>query len=85
MKLVVVRENLSKKKTRGKRRGKLISRNSFTHLFNIQMTKLKIFTDINEILEIIDKSQNKKIGGYAFKITHIAAARSPKLPSSALN
>ena len=28
-----------KKKNKGKRRGKLISQNSFTHLFNIQMTK----------------------------------------------
>ena len=39
MKNVEVRENLSKRKTRKKRRGKLISQNSFTHLFNIQMTK----------------------------------------------
>ena len=45
-----------------------------------------IFTGINEILEIIDKSQEKKIiSGYAFKITHIAAARCPNLQSSALN
>ena len=43
-----------------------------------------MFTDINKILEIIDKSQ-KKISGCAFKITHIAAARRPKLPNSALN
>ena len=39
MKIVEVRENLSKRKTREKRRGKLMSHNSFTHLFNIQMTK----------------------------------------------
>ena len=43
-----------------------------------------IFTDINEILEIIDKSQ-KKISGYALKITHIAAAGCRKLPNWALN
>ena len=39
MKIVEVKEDLSKRKTRGKRRGKHISQNSFTHLFNIQMTK----------------------------------------------
>ena len=36
-----------------------------------------IFTDINEIMKIIVKFQ-KKISGYVFKITHIAAARCPK-------
>ena len=39
MKIVEVKEDLSKRKTREKRRGKYISQNSFTHLFNIQMTK----------------------------------------------
>ena len=73
MKIVEVRENLLKGKTRKKRRDKLTSQNSFTHLFNITMI-FYIFTDINEILKIIDKSQ-KKISGYVFKITHIAAAR----------
>ena len=40
---------------------KIISQNSFTHLFNIQMTKF-IYSRllINEILEIIDKSQKNK-------------------------
>ena len=35
-------------------------------------------------ISIIDKSQ-KKISGYAFKITRMAAARCPKLPNSAPN
>ena len=40
--IVEVKENLSKRKTMKKRCGKLIhvSHYSFTHLFNIQMTKL---------------------------------------------
>ena len=83
MKIVEERENLLKRKTREKRRGKLISQNSVTHLFNIQMTKF-ISSGISmkywksQILE-------EKKSGYAFKITHIAAARCPKLPNSALN
>ena len=42
MKIVEVRENLSKRQTREKRRGKLISQYSFTQLFNIQMTEFII-------------------------------------------
>ena len=56
------KRKLVKKKTKGKKRGKLITQNSFTHLFNIDNNDyIYIFTNINEILEIMDKSQ-KKVG-----------------------
>ena len=76
MKIVEVKENLLKGKTRKK--GVINSHLRFFYpLVQNSNDLIYIFTDINEILKIIDKSQ-KKIIGYVFKITHIAAARCPK-------
>ena len=64
MKIVEVRENLSKRKTRGKRCGKLISDHIsefFYPLVEHSNDYIYILTDINEILEIIDKFQKKKV------------------------
>ena len=50
------------RKTTAKKRGKLISRNSFTQWFNIPITKYSWIHVLLKILEIIDESQKNLVG-----------------------
>ena len=60
MKIIVLRvskRKLAKKKEQKKQGVILISRNSFTQLFNIQMTKFKYSWILVKLLEMVDNSQ----------------------------